>query len=222
MRVAIYYTPAPGSPLVERAAEWLGRDAFSDEATRAPDPAIDPLVRDPARYGFHATVKAPFRLADGTDLAALDRALAEFAARHDAGRIARLALRRVDGFFALVPAGPEPILDDAVGQVVRRFDPFRAPPTENEIARRRPDALTERQRRYLQRWGYPYVFEEFRFHMTLTNRVADEAAAEVERRLAERFAAMLDQPLAIDALALFVEPQAGGPFTVHARHTLRA
>ncbi|WP_062011914.1 DUF1045 domain-containing protein [Aureimonas sp. AU4] len=221
MRAALYFAPPRDAPLTRLAAEWLGRDAFTDEPTRAPDARLDPLVADPARYGFHATVKAPFRLAEGTGLDALDAALARFAAEREAPTIGRLALRRIDGFFALVPAGAEPRLDALSADAVRRFAPFRAPLTPAEIERRRPSGLTERQRTYLGRWGYPYVFEEFRFHMTLTGRTGDAEAAELEPLLRARFREVVDGPLVIDALVLFVEREPGAPFTVHSRHALR-
>ncbi|MBB3949094.1 DUF1045 domain-containing protein [Aureimonas jatrophae] len=221
MRAALYYAPAQDAPLTRLAAEWLGRDAFTGEATRAPDEGLDPLVADPARYGFHATVKAPFRLAEGVGLDALDAELARFAATREAPVIARLTLSRSDGFFALVPGDPEPALDAMVAEAVRHFEPFRAPLTPAEFERRRPDRLTERQRAYLAEWGYPHVFEEFRFHMTLTGRTDDAEAAELAPMLAARFDKAIDRPLTVDALALFVEREAGGPFTVHSRHAFR-
>jgi len=216
MRAALYFTPPREAELTRLAAEWLGRDAFDPESGGA----RGPLVADAARYGFHATVKAPFRLAEGVDLAALDEALRGFAAEETAPRIGSLVLASLDGFLALVPGGPEPALDRWAAETVRRFEPFRAAMTPEELARRRPDRLTERQRDYLARFGYPYVLEEFRFHMTLTGRLAPTQAEPVERELRDRFAPVLGRPLAVDALALFVEPEPGAPFHVHALHPL--
>ena len=75
MRVAIYATPPAGAALTRAAALWLGRDAFVGEATRESDAEIDPVVAEPARYGFHATMRAPFRIAEGFDLADVDERL---------------------------------------------------------------------------------------------------------------------------------------------------
>jgi putative phosphonate metabolism protein len=216
MRAAIYFTPPRDAPLTRLAAAWLGRDAFSDGPTEAPLP----LVAEPARYGFHATIKPPFRLAEGRTLEELDEALADFCHRHRRAEIAQLELHRIGRFFALVPGGREPALHALADETVRQFEPFRAPLDAAELARRAPDRLTERQREHLDRWGYPYVFDEFRFHMTLTGPVADEDAAAVEARLRERFAPVIGQSLAIDGLALFVEPRPGGPFRVHTLHSL--
>ncbi|WP_185985334.1 DUF1045 domain-containing protein [Aureimonas mangrovi] len=221
MRAAIYYAPAPGTEIAGTAAEWLGRDAFSGEATREADGGIDPLVAEPARYGFHATMKAPFRLADGCNLEVLSEALAAFTARRDSVTINTLALQQIDGFFALVPADAEPELDALAAETVEAFEPFRAPLTSAERDRRRPERLSERERELLDRYGYPYVLDAFRFHMTLTGRIGD-GAEDVGRILSSRFAFVIDRPLPIDALTLFVEPEPGAPFRAHARHAFQS
>ena len=219
MRTALYFTPPSEARVTQLAAEWLGRDAFSGERSRAPDPALDSLVAEPSRYGFHATMKPPFRLSEGRDLQGLDEALARFTGSRPSAVIPSLVLRRIDGFFALVPENTVSDLDALAAETVRHFEPFRAPLSEAEIARRNPERLSERQRGHLHRWGYPFVFEEFRFHMTLTGRVHDDTAPEIENALRERFGEVLGRPLPIDALALFVQNDAGAPFTVHTRHS---
>ena len=217
-RVAIYATPAADAPLARAAAEWLGRDPFRDAPTRAPDPAVDPFVAEPARYGFHATIKAPFRLADGRTIAEMDAALEAFAASRPIVAVGALQLQRIGAFFALVPAAPEPALAELEEATVRAFEPFRAPLGQDEIARRRPESLTARQRDHLLAFGYPHVFDEFRFHMTLTGRVPDKDLERVEALLRARFASFLGRPLRVDGLALFVEPEPGAPFRVRALH----
>ncbi len=221
MRVAVDFTPHRDEPLTRIAARWLGRDPFSDEAIEPPEVStLDPAevayhTAAPRRYGFHATLKAPFRLAPAASEASLAEALASFAAGAEPFAV-QFAIGRIDDFFALVPAGPEPLLNRLADDVVAAFDRFRAPLGEAEIERRNPDALSAEEVRNLHRWGYPYVFDTFRFHMTLTGRVG---AAETERVLAaldEVFGALVERPVAIDGLALFVEPEPGAPFGVHA------
>lgn len=219
MRAAIYFTPPPGAPLTLAAAEWLGRDAFGSATPPAPFPA---QTRSPRRYGFHATIKAPFRLAEGRTLAALDQALAAFAASNPAVHLPALALARLEGFFALVPAAPSPPLASLAASVVESFEPFRAPLTKDEIAKRRPETLSPAARHNLERWGYPHVMDAFQFHMTLTDRVPDQDAGGVESELRARFAPFIGQPLAVDGLAVFTEPLPGADFAVHALHPLRA
>ena len=223
MRVAIYFTPAENDLLTLRAAEWLGRDAFDHRPVRDPDSKIDALVSEPARYGFHATLKAPFRLADGMTLNELDRELAAFAQRIQAVSLGTLAVTRLDRFFALTVQTALPRLLQVEEAVRTAFEPFRAPLTEQEVARRNPQALSERQQANLSRWGYPHVGRDFRFHMTLTNAIVDEdEAARVEKRLHSHFNPVLETPVVIDALALFVEPRPCAPFYVHSRHPLQS
>ncbi|KQT52790.1 MULTISPECIES: DUF1045 domain-containing protein [unclassified Aureimonas] len=218
MRVAIYATPPAGAALTRAAALWLGRDAFSGEPTREPDPAIDPLVAEPARYGFHATMRAPFRIADGFDLEDVDARLADFCASRPAVTLPAIELSAIGSFFALVPSAPSAPLADLEAALIEAFEPYRAGLTEAEIARRRPDRLSERQRAHLDAYGYPYVLEDFRFHMTLTGSVPEAERARVAPRLAERFAAFDGAPLVLSSLALFIEPSPGAPFRVHSLH----
>lgn len=217
MRAAVYAAPAPDSALARLAAAWLGRDAFTGRATRPADPARDPLVAEPARYGFHATLRAPFRPKRDGDLDALGGCLAAFCAGRPAPVIGCLALARLDGFLALVPAEDEPALRALEGDVLDAVEPYRASLTAEEVARRRPERLSERQRAHLHRWGYPFVRDEFRFHMTLTGPVP-EGADGVERDIAAHFAILLGRPLPLDGLALFVEPAPGAPFRVRSFH----
>jgi putative phosphonate metabolism protein len=222
LRAAIYFTPPAGAPLARAAAEWLGRDAFLGTATRSAHPAIDPLVVEPARYGFHATMRAPFTLAEGIDLTDLDERLARFAASRQVVRLPAIRLAQLGRFFALVPAGPSAGLADLEADTVRTFEPFRRPSTAAEIAKRRPQDLSERQRGHLEAFGYPYVFEDFRFHMTLTGPVDAAQTEGVHALLTERFAAFDGAALSVDGLALFIEPAPGQPFRVHSLHSFDA
>ncbi len=226
MRYAIYFTPPRDHPLSLAATRWLGRDAFDGSVT-APEPAGDLSPGEIAfhtasarRYGFHATLKAPFVLAETETEATLDAALAGYAVQIRPVTIERLMLAQLDGFFALVPAGENPQLHDFAGDVVRTFDRFRAPLSDADMARRNPDALSAAEFTNLARWGYPYVFDAFRFHMTLTGRASGADARRLRAALEERFDPLIGQPVAIDGLALFVEPEPGAPFVVRSYHAL--
>lgn len=216
MRAAIYFTPPPQDPLAQAAALWLGRSAFAG-ATRAPDPAIDPLVSEPARYGFHATLVAPFHLLATRSLPELDEAVAKLAARTAPVDLGRLRIAQLAGFLALRPER-----EDGAGGLEERLRPaiapFRAPLSGPEAARRNPAALSARQRENLRRWGYPHVGADYRFHMTLTNRLDDPAPALAA--LEPRLAPLLTEPRRIDSIAIFVEPAPRAPFVVHSRHPL--
>ena len=220
MRYALYFTPAPDDRLTVAASAWLGRDAFTGEALRSPGVrSLTPgeiayHTAAARRYGFHATLKAPFALAENETEASLLAGLETFASHTQRFFIPRLVIGQIDGFFALVPNLPVPELDDFAAAVVRDFDRFRAPLSDAEIARRNPDALSPEEVRNLVQWGYPFVFERFQFHMTVTGRVAAAEASRVSAALDEVFQPLLDRPVAVDGLALFVEPEPGAPFTV--------
>ncbi|WP_428426656.1 DUF1045 domain-containing protein [Pararhizobium sp.] len=218
MRYTFYFTPPADDPLTDAAARWLGRDAFTGTVL-APDgqrpDGWESLVAEPARYGFHATLKAPFHLAGGRTEANLLSALDVFAAETPAFTIPRLKIGRLGSFFALVPDGDADALDSFAADVVRAFEPFRAPLSAADIARRKPETLPEPERTYLHDWGYPYVFDAFRFHMTLTGPVPAERQDEVVAHLDARFSSLIGGALPVRGLALFTEPERGAPFTIH-------
>lgn len=226
MRYAIYFTPAQTDPLTRIAANWLGRDPFT--GVTSPAPAVGDLTQAEVafhtaaarRYGFHATLKAPFRLVEGESEATLRKAMENYAADMAPVIIPRLVIKQLDGFFALVPGEKLPGLNSLADEVVVAFDRFRAPLSETEIERRNPDALSPAEFRNLCQWGYPYVFEAFRFHMTLSGRAAEAEAPRIRAAIEAFFAPVLDKPVTIGGLALFVEPEAGAPFTVQSYHPL--
>ncbi|MBX3581698.1 MAG: DUF1045 domain-containing protein [Rhizobiaceae bacterium] len=226
MRYAIYFTPGQNETLTRLAASWLGRDAFTDASV--PPPAVSSLAAaeiafhtaSARRYGFHATLKAPFHLASGTTEAELDATLARYADAAQPVRLPKLVVKRLDGFLALVPGGAAPELNSLAGEIVTHFDRFRAPLSDADMKRRNPEALGPDEFRNLIQWGYPYVFESFRFHMTLTGRVSDGDLPRVRAAIDEVFATVLDQPVVIDGLALFVEPEPGAPFLVKSWYEL--
>ena len=212
MRYAVYFAPMPGTPLHQRASHWLGRDAHTGEALAQPDvEGLTQLTADPRRYGFHATLKAPFALRDGMEPEALMRACAALAASMQNVHV-RLKADLLDGFLALVPDGDASLVNALAKRCVCDLDGFRKPLSDVELARRRKVLLTARQDEYLLRWGYPHVLDDFRFHMTLTERL--EAGDEARLMLAARahFAPVLDEIVTIDGITLFQEPAPGMPF----------
>lgn len=212
MRHAIYFAPAPGTMLHAAGSRWLGRDAFTGETLPQPDLAgMAALTAEPRRYGFHATLKPPFALREGVEADALMRAAAALAARERSFRVAhRIGI--IDGFLALVPARECGQLDALAGRCVAALDGFRRPPDAEELERRRRMPLTQRQDAHLLRWGYPFVFEDFRFHMTLTGRLPAERAEALRAAAEAHFARALAEPVVIDAITMFQEDSPGGDF----------
>ncbi len=212
-RYAIYL--APGEPFYTFGGQWLGRDADTGATLAHPD-RPQQWVDAPAHYGLHATLKPPFRLATGTDAPMLDAAARAFARQRTAFE-APLVLRSLRGFLAwcldpnTVGARAMHALADAC---VQEFEPFRAPATAGEMARRKPDQLTAAQRRMLEAWGYPYVFDTFKFHITLTGMLAPADADAALARLSADCRTLLQTPLHVDGVSVFVQPNAGEDFIV--------
>lgn len=217
-RFAIYFAPSVG-PLALAGATWLGRDVATGSTLPQPDPALVPLTVDPRRYGFHATLKAPFRLASGESPESLGAGMAALAARLRPVVLDGLDIALFHGFLALVPRGDTVALDALAAEVVMQLDRYRAPLTAEEIARRNPDALSRRQRHLLDTWGYPLVLDQFHFHMTLSCRLSAEQAAWMLPLAQAHFATALARPVAIDALTLLAE-DAGGMFHLRQRVVL--
>ena len=219
-RYAVYYAPREGA-FAFRANDWLGRE-FGNPCD-LPQPVLpgigDPrgITAEPRRYGFHGTIRAPFRPAEGVDETHIRDTVAGLAARLAPVSCAGLRIEVLHGFVALTPLGCEVALLELGAAVVTGTDPLRAPLTEAEIARRRPDRLTPRQRELLDRWGYPHVMEEFRFHLTLTDRL--ERPEPIRAALDAHFAPVLPRPFVIEDLCLSGE-DASGRFHLMHRYAL--
>ena len=224
-RYAIYYAPAQGSDLDRFGAELLGYDAYEGADLPFPD-AVEAsdwrdLTEDPRKYGFHATLKAPISLAAGKTEAELEAACKSFA---DAPRpLPRIipVVETISGFIAIVPAKPSAELQRLAADCVTAFDSFRAPMTPEDRERRIPSRLTERQREYLDAWGYPYVMEEFRFHMTLTGRLETMRREQALAMLRRSFSALKLETMQVDRIALFRQDDAKARFRVIGHWPLR-
>jgi putative phosphonate metabolism protein len=225
-RFAIYFTPAPGQPLAAFGAAWLGRDVASGEdVTRFTVPALSrerqaEITADARRYGFHATLKPPFALRDGTDSISLEEEAFGFARNHAPIEAPTLCLRDLDGFLALVPSAPCPALEALAASCVETFDPWRALPSDGELERRRSAGLTERHEALLLKWGYPYVMEQFRFHLTLTSRLKAEERSDVMTELAPLVKPLCAEPLTVDAISLLRQVRPDAPFMLVRRFPL--
>ena len=218
-RYAVYYAPGRESPWWAFGATWLGRDEQRDLALAPPsvngvDPqAMDAITALPRRYGFHATLKAPFHLASGVAPDDLCERMASFCRGARAVRLPALAPAYVDGFVALVPDRSCPALQDLAARCVTELDALRAPVTPADRERRGLDPADRRANELFERYGYPYVLERFRFHMTLTGPVDAALAGQLVAQLARPVAQLnaLEPPV-LDRVCLFVEPRAGAAF----------
>ena len=226
-RYALYYAPRAEEALAVAASRWLGRNAETGEArdivavSGVSHERLSALVADPRLYGFHGTLKPPIALAEGATERDLVDAVGSFAASQCRIDVPSLALAELEDFLALVPGERCAALQDFSDRCVVEFDEFRRPAGEAELARRRAAGLSQRQEDLLLRWGYPYVLEQGRFHLTLTGRVKEaRERAVILDELRRRFMAFVDRPLAVRDLCVFRQPAPGRPFTVLARFRL--
>ncbi len=225
-RYAIYFAAGADSALSRFGAALLGYDAYTGDELPFPTDALRiapdwrDVTADPRKYGFHATLKAPMTLAPGKSEADLMAACATFAGKARPIPTIRPVVDSISGFIAVIPVEPDATLQELAADSVREFDDFRAALTAEDRARRKPEKLSERQRGYLDRWGYPYVMEEFRFHMTLTGRLDSDRRRPILEMLRARFAALGLHTLTIDRIALFKQDDANARFRIVGEWTL--
>ena len=209
-RYAIFYTPT--GPLADFGAQWLGWDSAHGRPVVQPEIAgIDvPTITQTARkYGLHGTMKAPFKLAEGCDLAQLQDVATTFATGQPAFEIGALTLRHDSGFVALRPRSQQIGLRDFTAVAVKAFDGFRAALTDVDIARRREANLTARQDQQMLDWGYPFIFDDFHFHLTLSGFMEAGEAAQVIDALSPRLESIVPTPFVIDGITLMGQDDRG-------------
>ncbi len=224
-RYALYLAPPGDSELHRFASRWLGRDAATGEELEQPFvegvPAdkLREITASPRRYGFHGTIKPPFRLAQGREPDEFHRAARIFAAAWPALEL-KLKVQSLRGFLAFMLAEPSEDLDTFAAACVRDLEPFRAPLHPEEMEERKRAQLTPRQLAHLQAFGYPYVMEDFVFHMTLTEKLHNNLHDRILTDLCERTRPLVADPFEVDALCVFEEPEPDAPFVLSARYPL--
>lgn len=221
-RVAVYYAPQPDDPLFAESSVWLGRDPESGAPAPQPDiPDIAEVTAEPRHYGFHATLKPPMRLAQGARWEDVVATAKRVAGRLRPFELPPLAVRDLHGFLALRETEACPPLQQLADICVAEFDPLRAPPSEAELARRRRARLTSEQESLLVRWGYPWVFQCWQFHMTLTRRLTAAEKEQYQPAAERHFARALLLPRRAADICLFVQPEPDAPFVIAERIPLR-
>lgn len=217
-RYAIYFVPPAEAEWSKFATAWLGWDIEAGQAVK--HPAIDGLdiasvTEVPRKYGLHATMKPPFSLREGETQTALQDACAQLAGPFAPVAFEGLEIARLGRFLALRPTGATQDLNALAAACVLDLDSFRAPTTEAELARRRSTGLTMEQDANLTNWGYPFVLDAFRFHITLSGRLGKPALASVQSVLNERLTPLLPAPFKIRDIALVGEAEDGRFHLIH-------
>ena len=215
-RYALYFSPVTNSPLASFGAASLGRSATAPRPDNVGSPHPNKarwlsLTQLPAHYGFHATLKAPFELRPGNTVEDLAQELQQLAKTLSPIPLDGLAPRQLSGFAALTLTSQPVSLRGLAQQIVEAFEPFRQPLSDADIQRRKCQDLTPRQVGLLDRFGYPYVDDEFRFHMTLTGPLSDKDLDYVEwlKTLYRQF--VIDTPW-LDQISIYSQPDRQSPF----------
>lgn len=213
-RYAIYYTPPKGSNLEARGAQWLGWDADAGCAVDQPKVAGLPrpladITATPRKYGLHGTLKPPFRLAEGRSFDEFVDTATSVAAGLNPVDLGLLEIHALGQFVALIPARQSHALETVAARAVTALDTFRAPLNDAELAKRRKSLLTPQQEMLLRQWGYPYVLDEFRFHVTFSGQLSLDEIAPVRAALQGWLGDILDTPQVMTDLSVFGEDQDG-------------
>ena len=217
-RYAIYFAPSPDTLLWRAGCHWLGRDPARDAPLDQPQvpgyskQRLQLLTKSPAQYGLHATLKAPFRLAEGCRPESLREALGRFAALRSPFTMPPLEVAELSGFLALCPVERCEALHALADDCVTVFDEFRRAPDAEELSRRRATRLSPLQDALLQQYGYPYVLEAYRFHITLTERLDSADAQTLRPWLSDFLSEALFEPVVVDTVCLFVQESPGAAF----------
>jgi len=224
-RYAVFYTPPQGA-LHAFGEAWLGHSITTANATPRmatsglPLP-ISIITARPARYGLHATIQAPFTLADGCTQSDLGETVEDLANRLPACPIGRMHCDAMGPMLALLPVAQPPALLSLAGTIIRDLAPLRAPLSPETYKRYNHKGLTDRQRENLETWGYAHVMEDYRFHITLTDRLSKTHQATVLKLLKSQLSPILRAPLTLDALSLVGERE-DGRFQLIARFPLQS
>jgi Protein of unknown function (DUF1045) len=224
-RIALYYAPPSSSAWWRAGCEWLGRDAESGNLIVPPvEPSlaalghtVAALTGAPRRYGWHGTLVAPFRTADGVTPQQVLSVAREWASRIACFDTAMQAVEM--GRFVALRAEPDAD-DDAIRKIaasaLHTLAPLRARPSPEDTERRLASSLNPRQRALLHEWGYPYVLDEFRFHMTLSDALESAPVRAAIVSLWQARGKALG-PLPFHDAALFVQSHPGAPFILWQR-----
>lgn len=217
-RYAIYYAPEPDSALDTFGETWLGHrgaDALSaaiGNNSKVSIARIEQLTDSPRRYGFHGTLKPPFELNPANSPEGLLAAARVFARSRGAIDLPPLELAVIGKFIALTPIAESAALERLAAACVRAFEGFRTPLSKQQEEDYKLNKLTVHQEQMLEHWGYPYVMEEFRFHISLTDRIDDDDERQAVMELLTKLAQpVVSQAIRIRDLVVFAQDGVGQP-----------
>lgn len=224
-RYAVYFSPKGNTELSEFGEQVLARSSSEPRSSNASSSFSDQerwlaLTKKPAHYGFHATLKAPFELADGQSLESFFLAAERFASTQHSIPLLTLAPRYLSRFMALTLSKPQDELNQFAFACVKEFESFRKPLSEADIKRRKQAALSARQETLLHEYGYPYVAEEFRFHMTLSDAM-QKSDQDYQDWVTNLYETIINTTPELDQIAIYSQTNRDSAFIKEAEFPLK-
>lgn len=222
-RYAIYYSPPRNSLLESAGTYWLGRTAFrygqvpKEIPERFFKQEYYQLIESPRWYGFHGTIRAPFELAEHVKPEEFIKEVRKICATHTPFNLSGLAVSSFSGFLALTPTSGYPELIKLHSDLVRKLDFLRPPLSQFDLKRHLDKQLSKRQEQLLRRFGYPFVLEEFKFHMTLTGTIEDKVRSSYKEKLEHILNPYLTEPVPVQEVSIYMQPDRKTPFVEHTR-----
>jgi hypothetical protein len=221
-RYAVYFSGEPLGDFWRLGSQWLGRCATGLPVDNLPSIlGLDPQVHQrmtthPKRYGWHATLKAPFSLREEISFNDLDESMQKLANDLQIFQLPSLVVQKMKIFLALAPIESTQccnVLKATASKCVTDLHPLTRPLNEGEIAYRRSAGLNALEETMMLKWGYPFVHELFEFHFTLSNGLDQYEEEEVKSLMDAAFNWFPDQSnVTFDRISLFVEDEKGNDF----------
>ncbi|MFT4728400.1 MAG: 2'-5' RNA ligase [Granulosicoccus sp.] len=223
-RYAIYFSPGADSELGQFGQTVLCRSATCERKANASSTFSDQarwlqITEKPTHYGFHATLKAPFDLKRSHTVDSLTAAISEFATSQSPIELTSLFPRELGGFMALTLDNEIESLSSFALNCVGSFESFRKTLSDVDIQRRKLHGLSNRQESLLLQYGYPYVADEFRFHLTLSDRLSEHDQDYRSWVISEYNRLVVKTPV-LDQIAIFTQTDRRTPFLQLAKFNL--
>jgi Protein of unknown function (DUF1045) len=218
MRYAIYFCPASDTALGRLGQNWLAASPHAPELTGISTERRNALLFKVRRYGWHATIRAPFMPAVDVAYDDVRRAVASVAHACASFELP-LHIHRLAGFLALRPCVDGAAPKQLAAICLTALLPLCAP-LSNEVLERRSVGLDADEAGLLQGYGYPYVLDRYRFHLTLSAPATESEENAMREWLEPRVAELPSTRM--DALSICREATPGGAFELVERIPLRA
>src|SRR5471032_2375452 len=198
MRYAIYFCPSSDSALGRLGRDWLASSTDAPELPGISAERRNALLVKVRRYGWHATIRAPFTPMGNVTYADVRRAITSVAHARASFELP-LHIHRLAGFLALRPCIDGIAPRQLAATCLKSLLPLCAP-LSNEVLDRRSVVLDADEVTLLQDYGYPYVLDRYRFHLTLSAPATESEEHAMRQWLAPRVAEL--PSMQVDALSI--------------------